>query len=55
MSKAVGTDPRNGCPAQTPDKETPPLPLKSLKGVVSAAEWPAMRRLADRIDSSGNN
>jgi hypothetical protein len=42
------------------DRDYPPLKLKSLKGkyrrgvrrVVGLLEWPAMRRLADRVDPS---
>ncbi len=35
------TDIRRAYPELTPDKDYPPLKLKSLKGKVSAAEWQA--------------
>jgi hypothetical protein len=63
MSKAKVTDLRKAYPDLTPDKNYPPLKFKSLKGKVSAGvrraygllEWPAMRRLADRVDPSYRN
>ena len=61
MSKAKVTDLRKAYPDLTPDKDYPPLRFKSLNGKVSMRrtygllEWPAMRRLADRLDPSYKN
>ena len=39
--KTKVVDIRKSYPDLTPDKDYPPLKLKSLKGKVSAAEWEA--------------